>query len=132
MRPYGNFAFNSVTNELIAYTLNDTEKCTRFFIFDMPAIADGDKILNKADIKRTFDLPYFAVIQDCCCYNGKLYLLHGSAGNERKLQVVDVNSEKILTFVELSQIDDTEPEGIDVYNERIYYSDLGKFFELTF
>lgn len=131
-RPYGNFAFNSVTNELITYTLKDAEKCTRFFIFNMPSPTNGDITLTKADIKRYFDLPYFSLIQDCCCYLGKLYLLHGSVKQSRTMQVIDLNGEMVVTSVELSQINNSEPEGIDVYNGKMYYSDLGKFFELTF
>lgn len=132
VRPYGNFTFNSITNELVAYTLRDTDKCTRFFVFDMPKISEGNKTLFKEDIKRTFDLPYFPVIQDCCCNLGKLYLLQGTVSSERKMQIIDLNAEKILTSVELSQINDSEPEGVDIYNGHIYYSDLSKFFELSF
>ena len=132
IRPYGNFAFNSVTNELIAYTLKDTEKCTRFFIFDMPLPTNGDITLTKTDIKRYFDLPYFSLIQDCCCHFGKLYLLHGSVNERRVMQVIDLNGEIAVTSVELSQINNSEPEGIAVYNGKMYYSDLSKFFELTF
>lgn len=131
-KPYGNFAFNSITNELIVYTIKETEKCTRFFIFDMPLPTNGDITLTKDNIKRHFDLPYFSTIQDCCCYFGKLYLLQGSINETRTMQVIDLNGEITVTSVELSQIDNSEPEGIYVYNDKIYYSDLGKFFELTF
>lgn len=126
--PYGNFAYDKNRDRLIAYTtLNGDVNATRFFIFAMPKLSDGETVtLTTSDIIEHFDVDIQKYPQGCACYNGKVYALSGfSTYNDGNylpalLNVVDLDEKKTTTVINLTEIGlNEEPECIFIYNDQI-------------
>lgn len=132
-RPYGNFVLDTDINCLYAYTLRDTDNVTRFFKFDMPSISNSNVTLNVSDIKEYFDIPYCKLIQDSCYLNGKIYLIHGnsSSNNMGYMKVIDLFSKSIVSEINTSEIEESEPELIDIYKGNLYIGALSWIYKIT-
>ena len=139
VRPYGNFVPDAANHHLHAYVLRDAEKVTRYFTFDLPALADGEfsdeygvnvVTLQKEDARAIFDCAYTEYIQGGCCYGGKLFNIAGGTVNSPtfpyppRMQIVDMDAQKQLALIELADFGLTvEPEMIDFEGDELYYMD---------
>lgn len=142
MRPYGNFVADAAAGKLHAFVMRDQIHKTRFFRFALPKITDGVwdaelgvnvVTLQKEDIEQQFDSTYTQIMQGASCYDGYIYSVEGFDPNTSwgipALRVFDTNAQKEVFAVELAQYGLTkEPEFIQVYDNRLYYSDCDGLF----
>ena len=145
VRPYGNFVIDTDQNQYWAFVMRDKERTTRYFSFPVPDVNVGDidetygvksVTLQKQDILKMFDCDYSRYLQGACYHDGKIYSVEGFSKNGEnlpKLQIIDLNTEKAQGFDICSMGLETEPEFIESYQDKIYYSDAsGKVYLLTF
>ena len=145
IRPYGNFVVDTDKNQYCAFCMRDKEQVTRYFTFQLPTSNDGvydEKYgvkvvtLQKEDILKWFDCEYSRFMQGACYYQGKIYSVEGFSAkgeNKPKLQVVDLEQEKAVGYDICSMGLEIEPEFIEAYEDRIYYSDAtGKVYLFEF
>jgi len=135
VRPYGNFVVDTDNNRLIAFTMRDRDQATRYFTFDLPAVADGEYSeewgvpvvsLGRDAVTSMFDAPYSRYIQGACCHGGMVYSVEGFSDekNPAKMQIVDLNTEKLYAVLDLYAMGLThEPEFVNVHEGILYYSD---------
>ena len=136
VRPYGNFIADLEKNVLYAYVMRDKPYKTRYFVFDLPKLSDGEynpeygvknKILTADEIKDTFDVDYHRTIQGAAVKDGVIYSLEG--GSKRPGQThcgairIILPEEKRLSLYQcLWDLGvNEEPEGIDFYQGNCYY-----------
>lgn len=138
VRPFGNIAIDRENSVYYAFTMRDEDKCTRFFAFDLPKLSDGelDKkygvnkvILNKEDIKSTFDSNYCKYMQGACFHKGIIYSVEGFTNTPSAPPVIrafDVNLKKQIFEYDFREYDMyIETEFIDFENDTCYYADDG-------
>ncbi len=99
-----------------------------FTQFPMPPLSETEVTWEDSDIVQSFSIGSpIGAFQDGFIHNGKLYFARGyeSAGHI-SLQVVDLYARKMqVTFVDLLANGFTEePEGLFLYNGKIYTSSL--------
>ena len=133
--PYGNFAVDTAGNRLVVYLMRKNYNDTRYFLFDLPKVTDGEPhetlgvncvTLEKDDILSYFDGPYSNFVQGGVVHDGKLYSVEGrgSKYGEAGLRVVDLNAEKELYIYDfVSRGYPSEPELIDFARDRALYAD---------
>lgn len=145
VRPYGNFLVDTDHNRLLAFTMRDAEKVTRYFAFDLPKATDGIYselyqanvvTLEMKDIRLQFDCEYSNYLQGACYYDNKIFSVEGFTGPDipARLQVIDLAKQVQCAAVNLFSLGlDVEPEFIDVYNGVLYYGDgHGRLFTIQF
>jgi hypothetical protein len=134
---YGNFVVDTDNNKLYAFVMRDANKTTRFFEFDLPQIADGEKnlrygcnlvTLEADDIKNQFDTEYFEYIQGCDYLNGMILsaegLGYGAAGNVT-LRLVDLKTQRVIKAYDPTTAGlYNEPEviAVDPDTKKVYFS----------
>lgn len=136
VRPYGNFVVDNATNSFWAFVMRNEELGTRFFQFALPKVSDGQideilgvkkVILNKEDIKETFDCEYFRYIQGAILHKGKIYSTEGFSNdnvNRPAVRVIDLVTKK-QEYYDITEIGFfNEPEFIDFYDNKCLYSDI--------
>ncbi len=139
VRPYGNFTVDGKNNKLFAFTMRDEDKKTRFFEFDLPSAENLNELqpqtvlLNENDVISYFDCDYTNYMQGAIFYENKILSAEGFTNNPNNLpalRVFDVIKKEQTLKVELTNYGLLiEPEFIEVYNGKIYYSDLeGNFY----
>lgn len=134
IRPYGNVAIDRDKGLYYAFTMRDESQKTRYFVFDLPKIGDGEwdakfgvlkAVLKKSNVKEYFDCDYQRFIQGACCYGNKIYSLEGftdSVENPAGLRVVNLEKKVQERFVDLVALDlSIEPEFIEFYDDVCYY-----------
>ena len=145
-RPYGNFVIDTDRNKLIAFTMRDADRTTRFFEFDVPSLDAGTYdstlgvnkvILTKNDIKDKFSTVYFRYLQGCTYYDGRIYSLEGFTGdsyNHPAIKIVDLKTNTLLTEINLYAMGLTvEPEAIYVKEGVLYYAEVtGGIYKVDF
>ena len=94
-------------------------------------------VLTTQDIIEKFDCPYQRYIQGAAYRKGLIYSLEGftdDAENLPAIRIIDVNNKtQIRKFVFSDYGLTIEPEMIEFYNNRCYYSDNdGNLFNLVF
>ena len=98
IRPYGNFAYDSVYNRYYAFNMMDELKITRYFAFNMPKLSDGfEVVLNKEDIIEYFDCPYHNYVQGAVMHEGKIYSVEGFSNNiyaPTAIRIIDTTLKK--------------------------------------
>lgn len=146
VRPFGNFAIDCENSIYYAFTMRDENDCTRYFSFRLPKVSDGEYdekygvnrvVLTTQDIIEKFDCPYQRYIQGAAYRKGLIYSLEGftdDAENLPAIRIIDVNNKtQIRKFVFSDYGLTIEPEMIEFYNNRCYYSDNdGNLFNLVF
>ena len=137
VRPYGNFAVDAVTGKLHAFVMRDETHTTRFFRFALPKITEGTTDatwdvpvvhLTKEDIEQQFDECYVNFMQGACCHNGILYSVEGfdmpTELARPALRIFDTQKQKLVLWADLESVGLTrEPELVEVYQGKMYYSD---------
>ncbi len=149
IRPYGNFVLDKKSNTLCVYVLRDQERKMRIFKFKMPGFTSGELnaewgarelVLSVEDIISYFDVDYCDFIQGAVCYDGLLYSVEGGTyvtpGSvfPPKFRIYDLEKEEQIFYFELKDCGlFAEPELLDVYEGRMYYSgNQGNFYTLQF
>lgn len=144
VRPYGNFVVDPENSKYYGFVMRDADKTTRVFEFDLPKLSDGEidakygvrkAVLNIADIKTYFDVPYEHYIQGACFHDGKIYSVAGF--NEKihpTFHLIDIKQKKETVFIDFFENGvEIEAEFIDFYKGKCIYSDVyGGMFELCF
>ncbi len=145
VRPYGNFVVDSDENRLVAFTMRDEDRHTRFFSFSLPHISEGvlsDEYgvpvvnLAKSDILDCFNGDYSNYIQGACCRGGKIYSTEGFSEPTIPacIQVFDIRAKRTHARISLFHYSMTiEPEFAAFSGDILYYSDAhGNMWEITF
>ena len=147
VRPYGNFAVDAAAGKLHVFVMRDETHTTRFFRFALPKITEGTVnevwgvpvvSLTKEDIEQQFDECYVNYMQGACCDNGILYSVEGfvlpNDFARPALRLFDTDKRKLVLEADLEQFGLTrEPELVEVYNGKVYYSDGdGNLFQIRF
>lgn len=147
IRPYGNFVVDAENGVYYGFTMRDENRKTRVFAFDLPALSDGvtdercgvkKVVLGKESIKDYFDTEYCNYIQGATFFDGKIYSVEGFGATEKyalpAMRVFDVNKKEQCLFVDFVEHGlDFEPEFIDFYEGRCFYSDgFGNLFTIEF
>jgi hypothetical protein len=130
--PYGNFVVDVENGKYCAYVMRSEELGTRYFVFDLPKLQDGEidekygvkrVVLTPNDIEKQFDCPEHHYIQGACCHAGKVYSVEGFRNNPA-LRIVDLNKGEQELFFNFSDVGVTdEAEFIDFYCGSCYYGD---------
>lgn len=146
VRPYGNFVIDREKGEYWAYTMRDSDGCSRYFCFALPGLNEGvtdatygvkKVILQPDNIKTQFDCEYHRYVQGGCFHDGKVYSLEGfglGAKNVAAIRIIDTTAGKQFLHEQFFDYGLThEPELIDFYGDTCYYSDAhGNLFILEF
>jgi len=147
VRPFGNFAVDAVTNKLHVFVARDETQTTRFFRFALPDANQGEMDealgvpvfrLTREMIEQQFETPYMHYMQGACCHDGIVYSVEGFTYPKSQqiptLRVIDTNRKMEVFTADLTQHGLLqEPEFIDVYNGKVYYSDnAGAAFQFLF
>ena len=134
-RPYGNFLVDRENGAYYAFVMRNQALGTRYFRFDLPSVQDGEYdpawgvkhvVLQKSDIKESFDLSYHYYMQGGALQNGKIYSTEGFRNdtvNRPAIRVIDLafKTEMRVDIMELGFAE--EPEFIDFYQGKCLYSD---------
>lgn len=136
VRPFGNFAYDRDTGLFWGFTMRDKTKSTRYFSFKLPSLKSwgvDEKlnvptlVLNENDIVDMFDAPYHYYVQGACAYGGKIYSTEGFTNSTMAPAAIRVISGALKCeelCVKLADYGiDIEPEFIDFYDGKCYYSD---------
>lgn len=135
VRPYGNFVVDTDLGQLVAFTMRDDDRVTRYFTFPLPKASEGEfceawgvpvVTLTADDVLSVFDTPYSRFIQGACCAGGKVYSVEGFSDekNPAKMQIVDLRTQKLHAVIDLFAMGLTiEPEFVNVHDGVLYYSD---------
>lgn len=145
VRPYGNFVVDTDHNRLLAFTMRDAKKVTRYFAFELPGATDGVYneqyqanvvTLEIKDILQQFDCEYSNYVQGACYHDNKIFSVEGFTGPKvpPKLQVIDLVKQEQCTAINLLSLGlEIEPELIEFHDGILYYSDgSGKLYQLSF
>ena len=146
IRPFGNFIVDAENGKYYGFVMRDTPKKTRFFEFNIPALADGTPdekfgvnrvVLTPDDVIAKFDCDYSNYLQGACVHNGLIYSIEGgdkSVYNPATLMVVDPARQRQIVRISLIYYGiEHEPEFIYFTGDRcIYVDNMGDVFELYF
>ncbi len=142
VRPYGNFVVDRERGKLYAYVMRDGDKRTRYFVFNLPSVADGEVdarfgvkcvTLSVNDVLDYFDVPYHNFIQGGTARDGRVYEVEGFHERIRPaIRVVDVDKRTELLHFDFFEAGlEVESEMIDFLGDRCIYSDAhGRIFAL--
>ncbi len=145
VRPYGNFVVDNATKSFWAFVMRNEELGTRYFKFALPKVHDGEideslgvrkVVLNEQDIKEYFDCAYHYYIQGAILHTGKIYSTEGfsnDAVNRPAIRIIDLatKKEEYYDITKLGIVN--EPEFIDFYNDKCFYSDIfGNLYTIEF
>lgn len=129
-RPFGNFIVNTSDHTLYIYTIIDSSKTVRFFKVNLPMLDSGvydSKFdcnvvtINKSDIIKQFDIPFYNAIQGGCFYKGHIISLEGFNGNG-KIRIINCESGELVSEFNVSDyFSEYEPEFISVKDGAFYY-----------
>lgn len=132
-RPYGNFVVDGSNHILYIYTIIDSSKTVRFFKVNLPMLDSGVydsefdcKVvtINKSDIIKQFDIPFYSGIQGGCFYKGYIISLEGFNGNG-KIRIINCESGELVSEFNVSDyFSDYEPESISVKDGVFYYGNI--------
>ncbi len=148
-RPYGNFVFDKENDVLYAFVMRDEIHKTAFFSFRMPKIKDGQPIgykevgevrLRREDILDSFECDYVDYMQGATFHGGYIYSVEGfdAVASEAKpsIKIFDVNKKALSFSAPFAEYGlPKEPEFIEFYNGKIYYSphtDKGELYLVEF
>ena len=146
MRPFGNFVVDVENGKYYGIVTRDATHKTRFFEFDLPALADGvmdEKygvnrvVLTPDHILAKFDCDYQNYLQGVCMHQGLIYSIEGgskSVYNPATLMIVDPKRQRQITRISLIYFGmEYEPEFIYSVGDRcVYIDNMGNVFELFF
>lgn len=146
IRPYGNFAADTDSGMLYAFTMRDETRRTRFFSFRLPSPDAGlpDAMpgvrrvcLTQSDLCAQFDVPYMHFMQGACLHKGKLYSVEGFTSdrdNPPALRIISLSRQEQTDFVLFSDHGfEIEAEMIDFSGDVCVYSDYaGNVFQIEF
>ena len=140
VRPYGNLVPDVFRGRLYAFVMRDKEHVTRYFSFQLPKLADGERserwdvkvvTLQKEDILSWFDDEYMRYMQGACAYDGKIYSAEGfdmktaDAPNHPAIRVIDMDAGKQLQYFDLYAMGKIkEPELMEFSGDTLYYMDV--------
>ena len=142
--PYGNMVVDTDNGKLWFFVPRDTNKTTRFFCFDIPAVTDGTYseefgvnlvTLQADDIVDMFDATYCNYLQGGCYHDGKIYSLEGmgTGVSPNVLRIFDLGTKTedcVVDFFATGYW--KEPEFIDFWEGDIYFSDFSQIvYKLT-
>lgn len=99
--------------------------------FALPRLSAGSTVtLKSSDIIDHFEVENIPTRQDCCIYNGILYIENGYINPHYKatLRAIDLSQKKVVSRIDISKILDGEPECLEfdqdhllmVYGKTIY------------
>ena len=99
--------------------------------FALPRLSEGNNItLGLDDIIDHFEVENIPTRQDCCIYNGILYIENGYVTPYYKatLRAIDLSKKEVVSKIDISKIVDGEPECLEfdedhllmVYGKPIY------------
>lgn len=99
--------------------------------FALPRLSAGSTVtLKSSDIIDHFEVENIPTRQDCCIYNGILYIENGYINPHYKatLRAIDLSQKKVISRIDISKILDGEPECLEfdqdhllmVYGKTIY------------
>jgi len=146
VRPYGNFVPEPSTGSLYAFVMRDEDKKTRFFRFAMPKATDGTYdtelgcnvvTLGLADCMGWFDTPWMCGMQGAACHDGYIYSSEGFSDSDvypPVLRLIDLKNREEVMKIHLGElIPNVEPEFVEVYQGKVYYSDAeGDIYQVSF
>ena len=94
-------------------------------IFDAPLISDGEEVvLTESDVVDSYKLPVSLIIQQSFYKNGRIYISGGMA-NSGSIRVLDLLSRNVITFIDLTQWSNVEPQFIGLWEDRLLYYTAG-------
>ena len=145
VRPYGNFVVDNTTKSFWAFVMRNEELGTRFFKFDLPKATDGEidevlgvkkVVLNKENIKESFDCEYYRYMQGAILHKGKIYSTEGFSNDKVNcpaVRVIDLATKK-EDYYDITEIGFVnEPEFIDFYDDKCFYGDYyGNLYMIEF
>ena len=136
VRPYGNFLIDRENSFYYAYVMIDKENVTRYFKFYAPKIMNAEAenkynirkvVLNKEDIRESFDTDYHNFIQGGTVHKGIIYSVEGFSHGVKEIpaiRIIDPESKRLLKYIKLPDYGYfEEPEFIDFYKGVCLYSD---------
>ena len=145
VRPYGNFVVDVENGSIWAFVMRNEALGSRYFRFNLPSVHDGETdeqlnikkvVLKPSDIQECFDSEYHRYMQGAILNKGKIYSTEGFSNNPANIpaiRIIDLATKQEQYFDITKQGLENEPEFIDFYNDKCYYSDLqGNLYTVEF
>ncbi len=133
---FGNFAIDGEYSRYYASVTHNEMLGTRYFAFDLPALADGEYDenidalhlhLSANDILHYFDCPYQRFLRGTALKNGKIYSLEGLAldpATPSAIRIIDLAQQREECYVSLADHGVTgEPKMIGFSGDICYFGD---------
>ena len=144
-RPYGNFVIDRQNAAYYAFVMQNEERGTRYFKFDLPSVKAGEYdsslgvkrlTLTEADIREYFDCSFCRYIQGATVHEGRIYSTEGFTNNEvyrPAMRIIDLAKKEERYIDIMREGFKEEPEMIDFYRGTCYYSDAyGNLYTVEF
>lgn len=94
-------------------------------IFNVPLISDGDEIvLTESDVIDSYKLPVSNGLQQSFYRNGRIYI-SGGVANNGNIRVLDLSLKRVITYVDLTQWNNGEPQFLGYWNRKMLYYTAG-------
>ena len=90
--------------------------------FALPRLSSGSNVtLRLADIIDHFEVENIPTRQDCCIYNGILYIENGYVNPHYKatLRAIDLSKKEVVSKIDISKIVDGEPECLEFDEDHL-------------
>lgn len=112
-----NWCIDRSSNELVAIIYETSEK-VNILKFKKPLLDNGDITFTDNDIIKVISSNNISALQGSDIANGKLFITDGYSNGF--LKVISLESGELINSIPLSSASQAEPEGICIYENKIY------------
>lgn len=112
-----NWCIDRSSNELVAIIYETSEK-VNILKFKKPLLDNGDITFTDNDIIKVISSNNISTLQGSDIANGKLFITDGYSNGF--LKVISLESGELINSIPLSSASQAEPEGICIYENKIY------------
>jgi hypothetical protein len=112
-----NWCLDKSRNKIVAVIYQDYST-VKFLVFEKPSTAEKIVALSDNDIENTFTTKDVSVLQASDIFDGKLFVTDGYSNGF--LKVFSLSDGTLINSISLSPISTYEPEGLCIYNNKLY------------
>ena len=112
-----NWCLDKSRNKIVAIIYQDFST-VKFLVFEKPSTAEKIVALSDNDIENTFTTKDVSALQASDIFDGKLFVTDGYSNGF--LKVFSLSDGTLINSISLSPISTYEPEGLCIYNNKLY------------
>ena len=112
-----NWCLDKSRNKIVAIIYQDYSTA-KFLVFEKPSTAEKIVALSDNDIENIFTTKDVSVLQASDIFDGKLFVTDGYSNGF--LKVFSLSDGTLINSISLSPISTYEPEGLCIYNNKLY------------